>query len=70
MRGLFDCGKEKAHYVLMDLSCEKELKNYKEAVKSSSVRSMEVVEKGSSPFVVRVDDNIDVELVENLTQDT
>jgi hypothetical protein len=28
-----------------------------------------VVEKGSRPFVVVVDDNVDVEAVENLTQD-
>jgi hypothetical protein len=28
-----------------------------------------VVEKGSSPIVVDVDDNVDVELVENHTQD-
>jgi hypothetical protein len=69
LRDRFDCMKKRAHYVLMDLSCEKEWKNYKEVMKSSSVKSLEVVEKGSSSFVVRVDDNIYVELVENLTQD-
>ena len=71
LRGRFDCGKERTHYVLMCLSCEDEWKNYIEVVKSSSVRCWEVVvEKGSSQIVVAVDDNVDVELVENLTQDT
>ena len=46
-RGRFDCGKERAHYVLMCLSCEDEWKNYVEVVKSSSVMCLEVVvEKG------------------------
>jgi hypothetical protein len=30
LRGRFDCGKERAHYVLMCLSCEDEWKNYVE----------------------------------------
>ena len=68
LRGRFDCGKERAHYVLMSLSCEDEWKNYVEVVKSSSVRCLEVVvDKGCSPIVVVVDDNVDVEPVENLT---
>ena len=55
---------------LMALSCDEEWKNYNEVVKTSSVRCLEVVvEKGCSPFVVAVDDNVDVEPVENLTQD-
>jgi hypothetical protein len=54
----------------MSLSCEDEWKNYVEVVKSSSVRCLEViVEKGCSPIVVVVDDNVDVEPIENLTQD-
>jgi hypothetical protein len=54
----------------MPLSCEDEWKNYIEVVKSSSVMCLEVVvEKGSRPFVVDVDDDVDVQLVENLTQD-
>jgi hypothetical protein len=54
----------------MPLSCEDEWKNYNEVVKTNSVRCLEVVvEKGSRPFVVAVDDNVDVEAVENLTQD-
>jgi hypothetical protein len=54
----------------MCLSCLDEWKNYVEVVKSSSVRCLKVVvEKGSSPIVVDVDDNVDVELVENLTQE-
>jgi hypothetical protein len=54
----------------MCLSREDEWKNYIEVVKSSSVRCLKVfVEKGSSPIVVDVDDNVDVEPVENLTQD-
>ena len=70
MRGRFDCGKEQAHYVLMSLSHEDEWKNYVEVVKSSSVRCLEVVvEKGCSPIVVAVDDNVDMEPIENLTQD-
>ena len=39
-------------------------------MKSSSVRCLEVVvEKRSSRIVVVVDDNVDVEPVENVTQD-
>jgi len=54
----------------MALSCDEEWKNYNEVVKTSSVRCLEVVvEKGCSPFVVDVDDNVDVEPIENLTQD-
>jgi hypothetical protein len=54
----------------MFLSCEDEWKNYVEVVKSSSVRCLKVaIEKGCSPIVVAVDDNVDVEPVENLTQD-
>ena len=56
--------------MLMSLSCEDEWKNYIEVVKSSSVRCLEVVvEKGSSRIVVAVDDSVDVEPIENLTQD-
>ena len=56
--------------MLMCLSCEDEWKNYVEIVKSSNVRCLEVVvEKGSSRIVVVADDNVDVEPVENLTQD-
>ena len=56
--------------MLMCLSCEDEWKNYIEVVKSSNVRCLEVVvEKGSSQIVVVVDDNVDVEPVENVTQD-
>ena len=55
---------------LMALSCDEEWKNYNEIVKTSSDRCLEVVvEKGCSPFVVDVDDNVDVEPIENLTQD-
>jgi hypothetical protein len=37
---------------------------------SSSVRCLEVVvEKGCMPFVVPMDDNVDVEPIENITQD-
>ena len=43
LRGRFDYGKERAHYELMSLSCEDEWKNYKEVVKSSSVRCLEVL---------------------------
>jgi hypothetical protein len=69
-RGRFDCGKERAYYVLMCLSCEDEWMNFIDVVKSSSVRCLEVVvEKGCSRIVVAVDDNMDVEPVENLTQD-
>jgi hypothetical protein len=54
----------------MCLSCEDEWKNYVEVMKSSSVRCLEVVvDKGCSPIVLAVDDNVDVEPVENLTQD-
>ena len=54
----------------MALSCDEEWKNYNEVVKTSSVRCLEVVvKKGCSPFVVDVDDNVDVEPIENLTQD-
>jgi hypothetical protein len=54
----------------MVLSCEDEWKNYIEVVKSSSVRCLQVVvEKGSTHFVVDADDDVDVEPVENLTQE-
>jgi hypothetical protein len=54
----------------MALSCEDNWKNYIEVMKSSSVKCFEVVvEKGSTHFLVAMDDNVDVELVENLTQD-
>jgi hypothetical protein len=54
----------------MALSCEDEWKNYIEVMKSSSVRCLEVVvEKGCTPFVVPMDDNVDVEPVENVIQD-
>ena len=43
LRGRFDCGKERAHYVLMSLSCADEWKDYVDVVKSSSVRCLEVV---------------------------
>jgi hypothetical protein len=67
LRGRFDCGNGRPHYVLMGLSCEDEWKNYIEVVKSSSVRCLEVVvEKACIPSVV---DNVDVDPLENLTQD-
>jgi hypothetical protein len=70
MRGRFDCGKEQSHYLLMPLSCEDEWKDYIDVVKSSNVRCLEVVvEKGSRPPVVPVDVSVDVEVVENLTQE-
>ena len=70
LSSLVDCVKERAHYVLMSLSCEDEWKNYIEVVKSSSVRCLEVVvEKGSSRIVVAVDDSVNVDPVENLTLD-
>ena len=70
LRGRFDCGKERAHYVWMSLSCEDEWNNYVEVVKSSGVKCLEVVvEKGCSPIVVVADDNVDVEPIENLSQD-
>ena len=54
----------------MPLSCEDEWKNYIEVIKSSSVTCLEVVvEKGSRPFVVDVDDDVDVQPIENLTQE-
>jgi hypothetical protein len=59
--GRFDCGKERAHYVLMPLSYEDEWKDYVDIVKSSSVRCLEVVvQKGSSPLVVPVNGSVDV----------
>jgi hypothetical protein len=70
LRGRFDCRKEQAHYVLMALSCEDDWKNYIEVMKSSSVRCLKVVvEKGCTPFVVPMDDNVDVKPIENVTQD-
>jgi hypothetical protein len=54
----------------MCLSCDDEWKNYVEVVKSSSVRCLEVVvAKGCTRKMVAVDNNVDVEPVENLTQD-
>jgi hypothetical protein len=54
----------------MALSCEDDWKNYIEVMKSSNVRCLEVVvDKGCTPFVVPMDDNLVVEPVENVTQD-
>jgi hypothetical protein len=51
------------------LSCHDEWKNYVEVVKSSSGRCFEVVvEKGCTPKMVAMADNVD-EPVENLTQE-
>jgi hypothetical protein len=51
----------------MSLSCHDEWKNYVEVVKSSSVRCFEVVvEKGCTPKMVAMVDNVD-EPVDNLT---
>jgi len=71
LRGRFDCGKGRAHYVFMGLSCEEEWKNYIEVVKSSSVSCLEVVvEKVCIPSSV---DNavvsVDVDLLEDVTQE-
>jgi hypothetical protein len=68
--GRFDYGKKRAHYVLLPLSCEDEWKDYIDVVKSSSVRCLEVmVQKGSSPLVVPMNGSVDVEPIENLTQE-
>jgi hypothetical protein len=46
------------------------MEELRRSFKSSSVRCLEVVvEKGCSPIVMAVDDNVDVEPVENLNQD-
>jgi hypothetical protein len=53
----------------MSLSCHDEWKNYVEVVKSSSVRCFKViVEKGCTPKMVAMVDNVD-EPVNNLTQE-
>jgi hypothetical protein len=68
--GGFDCGKERAHYVLMPLSCADDWKDYVDVVKSSSVRCLEVVvHNGSLPLVVPKDSTVDVEPIEKLTQE-
>ncbi|CAO2188360.1 unnamed protein product [Urochloa humidicola] len=43
LRGRFDCGKARPHYVLMDLSSESEWKQYKEVVAGANVVCYEVV---------------------------
>ncbi|CAO1945383.1 unnamed protein product [Urochloa humidicola] len=43
LRGRFDCGKARAHYVFMDLSSESEWKQYKEVVASANVVCYKVV---------------------------
>jgi hypothetical protein len=54
----------------MCLSCDKEWKNYVDVVKSTNVRCFEVVvDRVCTPNLVLVDDTVDVEAVENLTQD-
>jgi hypothetical protein len=54
----------------MGLSCESDWKNYVEVVKSSSVQCLEVVvDKGCRPSVVQVDDDVEVEPVEKVTQE-
>lgn len=60
LKGHFDCGKERPHYVLMPLSFLDDWSNYKEAVRSSTVTCLEVVvDTRSTPLVVHVDDNVD-----------
>ncbi|CAN6357893.1 unnamed protein product [Urochloa humidicola] len=43
LRGRFDCGKARAHYVFMDLSSESEWNQYKEVVAIANVVCYEVV---------------------------
>jgi hypothetical protein len=43
LRGRFDCGKARAHYVLMTISSESEWNRYKDIVKESNVKCFEVV---------------------------
>jgi hypothetical protein len=54
----------------MPLSCEAEWKDYIDVVKSSNVRCLEVVvEKGSSRKLAPLDDSVDLEPLENLSQE-
>ena len=43
VRGRFDCGKRRPHYVMMTISSEGEWSAYKEAVKDSNVSCLELV---------------------------
>ena len=43
MRGRFDCGKARSHYVLMKLTSEAHWKQYKEVVERSNVVCWEVI---------------------------
>lgn len=64
MKGRFDYGKERVHYVVMSLSCEEDLTIYKIVTKSSNDNCFEVVvDRGCSTLVVYMN----VDGIENLT---
>ncbi|CAN6272440.1 unnamed protein product [Urochloa humidicola] len=74
LRGRFDCGKARPHYVSMDLSFESQRNQYKEVVASANVVCYEIVVDTCSRAKTSVR-NIDREgdghiLVENLTQES
>ena len=71
LRGRFDCGKARSHYVLMKLSSECHWRQYKEIVDNANVVCLEVVVdicRVVEPN--RVDENVDVDhvVIENLSQ--
>jgi len=55
VRGRFDCGKGRAHYVVMKISCEAEWHAYREVVSSSNVTCLEVVAEGHRHEVEKAD---------------
>lgn len=63
MKGRFDYGKERVHYVVMSLSCEEDLTIYKVVTNSSNDNFFEVVVNRGSTLVVYMN----VDGIENLT---
>src|SRR5688572_27156555 len=43
LRGCFDCGKARAHYVLMNLASDSNWKHYKDVVHEANVACLEVI---------------------------
>lgn len=70
LRGRFDCGKARSHYVMIDLSSESEWNQYKDIVASANVACYEIVvdiRPRERPSVR--EDDVQVP-IENLTQES
>lgn len=80
MNGRFNCGKSRAHYVLVSLSSEAHLEHYKKIVQGANVSCLEfVVENGHKEEHLQMVDGTGVserwvgyvvEVMDNLGEDT